>query len=405
MASVKIILGRIKRNGEHPIELSIIHMRLHREIPLNISVPANVWANNKVKASHPFAAKINAKVNSALNAATEVLIDYAGQRVHINELKRIIMARMGYTTKTPPLRTFADDVINELKASGREGNASAINAAVVALLKHADSDICLHHIDYNLLLNWRNTMQRSELKPSSIHNYMRTIRTLWLIAKNKSLINTESPFRRGLLPTVNRSPKKAVPTIIIQLLAKLRPTLTNQTKLAVDARLLQFYLQGIDIADLGMISRSQIKDGYITVTRFKNRNKASNPAFKIKIPDQAYTIINEYKGNMLLPFKSAPTQVKPWHNEVSSLDKLVNKLLKRNGINERFGAKAARHTWLTIANSLCDNYLLIKQAVGHTVGDTTSTYIKVNQQDIDTLNHSVINTASLSITHRDSMAV
>lgn len=405
MASVKIILGRVKLNKMRPIELQLIHMRKHREIPLGISITEEVFINGMVKKGYANADKINQKIAHAIAVSNETLIDYTGQYVHIDELKRILSHRLGYTGKTPPLRLFADTLIKELQSTGRGGNAMAINAAVVALMKYADHNLCLHQIDYNLLLGWRNSLMQQQLKHSTVHNYLRTIRTVWNQAKNRAIIASESPFKKGLMPAINNSNKKAVSNNVIQLLVSKRPTLIGRLKLAVDARLLQFYLQGMDIADLALITRKQIKDGYITFTRFKNRNKTVNPSATVAINSYAAAIINEYKGEYLLPFKATPIDAKQWHNEVSALDKLVNNFIKRHDINERFGAKAARHTWLTIANQVTDNYLIIKHAVGHSVGDSTAKYIKVNQQDIDNLNLKVIQTSSLSIHPRELNAV
>lgn len=405
MASVKIKLGRLKLNGERPLEIELIHMRKHREIPIGINIKPEAFINGAVKKGYPFADKINQKISHALNAANECIIDHTGQHIHINELKRIITSRMGYSTKTPPLSLFTKTLMDELKATKREGNAITLNAATVALIKHVGHEITLTQIDYNMLFAWRNAMQQTTLKNSTIHNYLRTIRTIWNQAKNRGIINNESPFKPGLMPAINKPDKKAVSTLTIQHLAMQRPKLIGRVKLAVDARLLQFYLQGIDIADLALIKRKQIKDNYITFTRFKNRNKSVNPSATVQLNHYAQAIVNDYKGEYLLPFKCTPEDAHGWHNEVSALDKLVNNLLKRNDIKEKFGAKAARHTWLTLANALTDNYLLIKHAVGHSVGDTTAKYIKINQTDIDNLNMQVISTSSLKSTNSENMAV
>lgn len=374
-------------------------MRKYRDLYLGFNINKSYLSGNNIVKNHPFAAKLNSKITRSLHIANEVLIDHHNEFLHIEELMRIITNRLGYSSKSPKLYDFAQTLIDELKKQERAGNAMVYANVVNIFLSYLKMDIQLHQIDYNLLMRWRTSM--SNLKSSTINNYLRTIRIIWNEAHRRNLVTGASPFKPGLLPTINKSSKKAVNTLVLQYLERTRSQTSGAMRMAIDARLLQFYLQGIDMADLALIERKSIAAGYVMLKRFKNRIKASNPEVIIKIQQKAQAIINEYSGKYLISFPCLPSDPKAWHNYVGASTKLVDKHLALEGY-PKLGAKAIRHTWLTIASNLTDNYLLPKVAVGHSIGDTTARYIKIQQQDIDNLNAAVINSITLSITKPDS---
>lgn len=170
----------------------------------------------------------------------------------------------------------------------------------------------------------------------------------------------------------------------------------------LDTFKLTFFLIGINTIDLRNLTK--IEDGYIIYERAKTKR-----LYTIKVEKEAMEIINKYKGKEKL---FGVTENKDHGSFMSNLDKYLKRIGKTELMpnpNKKKYIRAkkyikttipicpelsiywARHTWATIAASLDIPKETISAALGHGIGNkTTSIYIDFDQKKIDAANRKVI---------------
>lgn len=185
---------------------------------------------------------------------------------------------------------------------------------------------------------------------------------------------THNPLR-GVRKPRSQVRKKA---LSIETLRKLRDAVISHRGgcLARDIFMLQFYLMGINIADL--YDATTLRDG-----RLEYKRRKTGTLYSIKIEPEAAAIINRLNGGerlVAIPYKS-PTSA------VSS----ITGALKRLGVNCGLSTNWARHTWATIAAELEIPIETISHALGHQIGSPiTAIYVAYNQKKVDEANRRVI---------------
>lgn len=141
-----------------------------------------------------------------------------------------------------------------------------------------------------------------------------------------------------------------------------------------DIFMLQFYLMGINVADL--YDARGLRNGRLEYVRRKTK-----VPYSVKVEPEAMEIIERLGGNLSLinmPYKSVTAAV-------SGLDSSLKKIMP--GLSTNW----ARHTWATIAAELEIPMETVSHALGHQVGSqVTAVYIAFNQKKVDEANRRVI---------------
>ena len=147
---------------------------------------------------------------------------------------------------------------------------------------------------------------------------------------------------------------------------------------------LVFFLIGINIKDLLLAKKRQVRNGRLEYTREKTGKK-----YSIKIEPEAQKILSLYKGKR--------------DYLLNALDLCVHYESFARQINEFLGKEIsgmttywARHTWATLAYEAGIPIDTISQALGHSMGNrTTLIYVKPDQAKVDKANRKVIDLLTL----------
>jgi integrase len=143
-----------------------------------------------------------------------------------------------------------------------------------------------------------------------------------------------------------------------------------KSQVAVDIMRLQFYLIGINSADLVKIKK--IENGRIEYIRSK-----TGVQYSIKVEPEAQAILDKYtndKGEISITIPSAKIR-KP------------NKEELHKGVTSYW----MRHSWASIASEIDIPIETISKALGHNIGvSVTHIYINFNSKKIDEANRKVI---------------
>lgn len=161
----------------------------------------------------------------------------------------------------------------------------------------------------------------------------------------------------------------------------------------LDAFKLMFFLIGINAVDLFRLKR--VTDGRIEYHRAK-----TGRLYSVKVEPEAMELIDRYRG------RSALLEYADRYKSHKDFLKRVNFALKRIGEVRRSGLGGrkhvtplfpdistywARHSWATIASSLDIPKETIAAALGHEIGNpTTSIYIDFDRRKVDEANRRVI---------------
>ena len=142
-----------------------------------------------------------------------------------------------------------------------------------------------------------------------------------------------------------------------------------------DIFMLQFYLMGINIADL--YDARGLQGGRLEYIRRK-----TGIPYSVRVEPEAMEIIERLAGDdgklVNLPYKSVRAAV-------SSLDNSLKRIMPALSTNW------ARHTWATIAAELEIPMETVSHALGHQIGSqVTAVYIAFNQKKVDEANRRVI---------------
>lgn len=207
--------------------------------------------------------------------------------------------------------------------------------------------------------------------------YLRPIRTLFNDAIDRELIGAECyPFRRFKIKKAETEHRNMPIKDLVRLILYDCED-SELAQLYRDLFLLSFYLCGINLNDLLLLKKTELRGGYIQT----NRNKTNVPML-LKVEPEAQAIIDRYRGQKLLLWP---------------MERYANYGDFRRRMNEKLKTMIpyitiywARHTWATLASELDVSDAVIDMALGHKLQGMSAVYIKRNVSKVAAANRKVI---------------
>lgn len=169
-----------------------------------------------------------------------------------------------------------------------------------------------------------------------------------------------------------------------------------------DMFLLSFYLIGINMVDMGNLTDANIVDG-----RLEYRRAKTGKFYSIKIENEAWDIINRYRGKKHLlacfdRYKSHKVYMQHHNNALRRMGPIKlnedgkpmytdNHLPIMQPLESEITSYWARYSWATYAADLDIPKDTISESLGHKHGSNiTGVYIKFSRDKIDAANRKVI---------------
>lgn len=398
MAKVSLLLDcRYGDSDAYPLKLTISHRSSTAFYNLGIYIRESEWQKPSsdcvgfIKKNNPHYKRYNNHINSVISKFEEQIRILEDRRqlysfVKAKDLKNYIadiIEGRGNTT----FMSFLKGVIDGIENKGTKKVYTETYKRIEDFTSGKDflfdqvTPLWLEQFEKHLggSINYR-----------SIH--LRNIRTIY----NKAIVNGISkyenyPFRKYKI----KKEQTAKRSLTIAQLADIKdmPLLQYQEKYR-DIFMLSFYLIGINLTDLLHLRPSDISNGRLIYKRAK-----TGKIYSIKLENEAMELIDRYRGKKyLLNFREKASY--------SSLSSRINKNLKQLGPTTFIGKQGkkeihsdytflstywARHTWATIAAQLDIPKETIAAALGHEMGNsTTSIYINFDQKKVDVANRQVI---------------
>lgn len=399
--SSKIFLDEryTKRNGERAIKIRITLDRKSLEMPVGYSVLPEYW--NEKTSSVKSSCKSIKNVMRLNNRIKKIRIDAEDKIIKLQDNGLIssmtmkqIKAHVLNKLEEKQLLQFTDEIISELKVSGRVGNARVYQTLRNSIDSYLDkTDIPLRSVTYLWLKSYEAWYLGRGNSVNGLSVHMRTLRAVINRAIKQDLLSQDDyPFTNYSLKTV-KTKKRAISKEELDLIKGFVPKTIQQGR-AKDYFLMSFYLMGASFIDLAFLKLRDIKHG-----RIEYRRKKTGKLHTIKITPSLHALLEKYTKDknpddfILNVIKSTDVnqQYINARDELKRYNKRIRDIGKICGIPTPLSSYVARHSFATIAKFKDVPISVISQALGHSNAETTEIYLAEFGNDImDKYNEQIV---------------
>lgn len=327
-----------------------------------------------VKKSNPYHKEINEYISKITDKIEKAMLNVYEDNMDAVTAKQYISSKVFAKDSKTTLLNHCESMQATYLKRKQPKSAQWISIAVNKYLNWLDEDdVHFKSVTYVSLLKFKESLL-DKCKQNTISNYLRAIRCVYNSAIDLELFESSTnPFKKGLIPSVTKSPTRNISQMDIVKLQQYSNTITDERYSkerieAVDFWLLGFYLQGADFIDIANLTHNNIADGYLSF----NRAKTGQPV-KVKINHMIQSIINKYSKkslSYLLPIINGPIKttedLRVYELYRKKQNDRLHAVCKQIKVNANLTTKWLRHSWITIAKSLYIDESIRKQAVGHT---------------------------------------
>lgn len=387
MASLKFFLkNKPLKNGEFPIFLRIIKDRKSKLISVNFSCEKIHWNENqsKFRKNHPLHVQRNSSLETMMARAEKIFSDSIaiGKEISLDEFENLFFNFK--MERKISLNDFWIEKIEDLKTSGRTGNARYYEDCKRAFLKFAHGKtLYFNEITPTLLSKYEVYLRSKGASDSGIAVRMRGIRAVFNDAILKNITSKDNyPFNTYKISKLkSTSNKRAITFESIQKIKNLNlsefPNLINSRNYFI----FSYYTRGMNFYDIMKLTWEDISEERIIYIRSKTKTKLT-----VKISEPILEILNYYKDQnrptkyifpIMLKNDMTPIQIE--YRKEKTLKKFNNDLKKIADlckIDAPLTSYVARHSFATNLKQKGISTDIISEAMGHQNVSITQAYLK-----------------------------
>ena len=387
MINVKVVLRKKKlSNGNFPVCLRITKNRKTKYFKTIFNAAEDEWNSS--------AGKFN-KRNGNYLQNNRLLIKFQDRALQIlGDLKiesddfTLEDFEKAYRISLNPVQTnvfvFWDEIIDEMTAAGRMGNARVNREAYKSIKKfHRSTRLVFKDITPTFLNKYEVHMRARGGTDGGIGVPMRALRAVYNFAIERSMVKEEYyPFKTYKISKLKGKGLKKSLTMeqvkkIVSLDLEKYPWLVNSRNYFV----FSFYTRGMNFADMMKLEWKQVDEERIYYTRSKTKG-----TFIIKIVTPVQEILNFYRNQkrdtkyvfpILLHENLTPSQIaNRKHKVLQRYNLQLKEIAEICGINKALSSYVARHSF---ANCLKQKGIatdIISESLGHQNLAVTQAYLK-----------------------------
>ena len=369
MASVKLKLWRY---GEEPpkgysIKIIALANRVQRVIATGLYCQNKYWNHkrNEPRMNHPYYLDFIKTITDLKQQCYRAEVEANVRGLDVHEIIDLITGREDVLSLS--FHDWAMEHIEKIKATGRVKTAQGYKTALEQFEAFTERKTTVYDLNYTNLNGFKIAKQQN-VKPNTIHNYLRALRTLYNEGVKQGIIKDQPyPFIRGLMPKLPPPKKRAIDKDVFQQLATIE--LKGNQDTARNFFCLQVALAGIDFVDLLNI---KVRGDYVHFHRTKLAGSGGEVVLLITEPAKKYLHLIERIPSL------------DRRKDYDQFRELMNKNLQRIDIDAHLTTKAARHTFATEAKRLFVDSELLMELMGHETRDVPSIYKdKFSQKEKD----------------------
>lgn len=232
-------------------------------------------------------------------------------------------------------------------------------------------ELTINNVTYNDLMRFRKRQELLGNSKSTVHLYLRTIRSLYNKALNVYNIKAseQSPFKGvfdGLKKKSFAQRKKYISKESVEKLENMEHFTQSASKYT-DLWLLQFYFAGVDLIDIYFLKKNQIRKGRV----YFERGKTDVPV-DLLVTDKAKKIIEKWKctdknSEWLFPWRKDHNGYKTFSRRMYCYLQKAQEMLNIEVLpaGGNLGSKVARHTFATIGKQKGIDAEILRELMGH----------------------------------------
>ncbi|MFN4233868.1 MAG: phage integrase SAM-like domain-containing protein [Bacteroidia bacterium] len=370
-----------RSDGSFPICIRVINNRQTTFVNLGYNALEEQWNSKQgvVKSNYPNSVRMNNFLRKELARAQELFIIADTQEKIMDPIAFKKALKRTYNSS---FKEVAEDFLSELfqmnKFSQYYGNKPRIKIFMEYIGK---DDIPFQQIDIAFLKRFSIYLSNElNLSQRTINNYLIMIRTLFNRAIRENLVEHKFyPFGKGKIQIKEEETVKiGLNEFEVKLLEQADFDLYPALHHARNIWLVSFYLAGVRFSDVVKLKWTEIVDGRLNYTMGKNKKVVT-----LKIPIRAMQIIHSYKNasnsTYVFPYLQGYETVSSERlfslvrNFNSTINKQLNKIRKKLGIEKKLSMHIARHTFGNIASDKI-HPLALQKLYRHTDIKTTMGY-------------------------------
>jgi integrase len=396
MASAKLFLDTRRERKDHtyPIIIRLSCNRRTTAIPMNISIPKEMWVNGKrgmeVKKNYPNATLINADLLRSISKVEDCLLQLKMKgkldSMNVVELKEYII---NFTKDKPEDdqeekekgTNFANYYRTAMCQMDNSRTREIYDETLKKVIDFAGEGLTFEEINVPWLKEFDNHIKKDCPAVNSRSIHLRNIRAIFNSAIDDELI-TAYPFRKYKIKSKKESDTE--PLSVKQIIAiRDFKTSSKPQEIARDAFMATFYLIGINSSDL-----YNLKKGNRCVYK---RNKTGKK-YDIDLQPEVLELIKKYKDSKrMFSFYKIYDSSHSFNANVNHSLKIIG-----NAIGEpKLKLYHARHSHATIARKILHiNKEDIAAMLGHGSMDVTEIYARYDSTLIDKHNRMVLDVVS-----------
>ena len=256
----------------------------------------------------------------------------------------------------------------------------------------SDEDLTFSQLTADMMEQYEAWLKSRGLRPNSIANYLRTLRTFCHKAIEQRL-TTDRGFFCHVQTCSVQTRKRAISIRDIRSIEQLYLPSGSFLSVARDLFLFSFYMRGMAFVDMAYLKKTALRCGMVTYSRNK-----TNQTLCISWEKPMQAIVERYADQTqdspyMLPILSGSETDS--YTQYKNVEQRVNRSLKK--IGEMIGLKiplttyVARHSWASIALRMDIPLATISEGMGHHSYRTTQIYLQsIDVGTIDQANRKIL---------------
>lgn len=397
MATLSLVLDkrRQKKDGTYPLVFQIVLKTVPVKISTGISVKEEDFdrKNGFIKSDMSLNRELFRTEETYRQRLEQFNLHYPNSK-NANDLKCFLQNK---ASNELTISEFWDNTIQELIVMGRLGGANVHKQSKSAIGKYVDLNRSFQHFTYRELIKLEQQMHLAGISVNGMGVYLRSFRTICNKAIKEDVVPYEwYPFRKYRIRKDKTTPR-VISKNELSSYFRLNLSPSHPSYVYWTVGKLIFMLRGINITDLLLLNKSNIKNRRIIYKRSK-----TGKIYSIKLTEAIEEELAKFTPNDTLLGLITKEQINSTRRKehFTQRIKIINKYLGRLGVllgyEEKLTTYVFRYSYANVAKQLGYSKDLIAEALGHEYGNSV-TGIYLEQFDlevVDGMNENIIATVS-----------
>jgi integrase len=393
MATLSLVLDkrRQKKDGTYPLVFQVVFYTVPVKISTGISLVEEDFDKQSgfIKNDKSLNKELFRTEETYRKRLEQFVLQHPKNR-NANDLRCFILNK---TLDELTISEYWDRTIKDLTIMGRLGGANIYKQSKSSIAKFIDLDIPFKNFTYRDIVNLEQHLFVSGVSINGMGVYLRTLRAICNRAIKEDVVNYDwYPFRKYKIKKEKTTPRVVSKDELCQYFS-LNLTPEHPAYVYWNVGKLIFMLRGINITDLLLLTKNNIRNNRIIYKRAK-----TGKLYSIKLTEGMEDVFAKFTPNETLLGLVTQEQINSirrkehFNQRIKVINHHLDKLGRLLSLEEKLTTYVFRYTYANVARKLGYSKDLIAEALGHEYGNSV-TGIYLEQFDleiVDSMNEKII---------------